>query len=80
MPWGHVVSYPPWPSRSRCDIFNSLAYQGRRSYGRQYLRGPLLDGKRNSVEPMAGRLGLPRQNLGHFIAQSTWNQAMRAAR
>ncbi|MDX3107519.1 transposase [Nonomuraea angiospora] len=26
-----------------------------------------------SVEPMASRLGLPRQNLGHFIAQSSWN-------
>lgn len=33
----------------------------------------MLDGKRKSVEPMAERLGIPRQNLGHFVAQSTWD-------
>jgi SRSO17 transposase len=54
------------------DIFTYLAYQGQRRYGQQYLRGLMLDGKRKSVEPMANRLGLPRQNLGHFVAQSTW--------
>jgi SRSO17 transposase len=54
------------------DIFTYLAYRGQRDYGQQYLRGLMLDGKRKSVEPMAGRLGLPRQNLGHFVAQSTW--------
>jgi SRSO17 transposase len=54
------------------DIFKYLAYQGQRGYGRQYLRGLMLDGKRKSVEPMAGRLGLPHQNLGHFVGQSTW--------
>ncbi|MEV4580485.1 IS701 family transposase [Nonomuraea jabiensis] len=55
------------------DIFKYLGYQGQRRYGQQYLRGLMLDGKRKSVEPMASRLGLPRQNLGHFIAQSSWN-------
>lgn len=54
------------------DIFKYLAYQGQRGYGRQYLRGLMLDGKRKSVEPMANRLGLPRQNLGHFVGQSPW--------
>jgi SRSO17 transposase len=54
------------------DIFKYLAYQGQRRYGQQYLRGLMLDGKRKSVEPMANRLGLPRQNLGHFVAQSAW--------
>ncbi|GAA3520969.1 SRSO17 transposase [Streptosporangium album] len=53
------------------DIFKYLAHRGQRDYGQQYLRGLMLDGKRKSVEPMAGRLGLPRQNLGHFVAQST---------
>ncbi|MGN9846442.1 transposase [Nonomuraea sp. H19] len=52
------------------DIFKYLGYQGQRSYGQQYLRGLMLDGKRKSVEPMASRLGLPRQNLGHFIARA----------
>jgi SRSO17 transposase len=55
------------------DIFKYLAYQGQRGYGQRYLRGLMLDGKRKSVEPMAGRLGLPRQNLGHFVAQSPWD-------
>ena len=55
------------------DIFKYLAYKGQRGYGQQYLRGLMLDGKRKSVEPMAARLGIPRQNLGHFVAQSTWD-------
>ncbi|MFJ9523780.1 IS701 family transposase [Kitasatospora sp. NPDC101801] len=55
------------------DVFKYLAYEGQRGYGHQYLRGLMLDGKRKSVEPMAERLGIPRQNLGHFVGQSTWN-------
>src|SRR5919198_4374645 len=55
------------------DIFKYLAYQGQRGYGRQYLRGLMLEGKRTSVEPMAARLGLPRQNLAHFLARATWD-------
>ncbi|GGT05062.1 hypothetical protein GCM10010156_73480 [Planobispora rosea] len=55
------------------DVFKYLAYRGRRDHGQQYLRGLTLDGKRKSVEPMAGRLGLPRQNLGHFVSQSAWD-------
>ncbi len=31
----------------------------------------MLDGERKSVEPMAEHLGIPRQHLAHFIAQST---------
>ncbi|MGY5059235.1 IS701 family transposase [Streptomyces sp. 900105755] len=37
------------------------------------LRGLMLDGRRKSVEPMAERLGTPRQNLGHFVTQSPWD-------
>lgn len=55
------------------DVFAYLAYAGQRGYGRQYLRGLMLDGRRKSVEPMAERLGIPRQNLGHFVAQSPWD-------
>jgi SRSO17 transposase len=55
------------------DVFKYLAYEGQRGYGQQYLRGLMLDGRRKSVEPMAARLGIPRQNLGHFVAQSTWS-------
>ncbi|WP_052069454.1 IS701 family transposase [Streptacidiphilus albus] len=55
------------------DVFKYLAYRGQRAYGQQYLRGLMLDGRRKSVEPMATRLGIPAQNLGHFVAQSTWD-------
>ncbi|MET8138629.1 transposase [Streptomyces sp. NPDC006290] len=55
------------------DVFAYLAYAGQRGYGRQYLRGLMLDGRRKSVEPMAERLGIPRQNLGHFVSQSPWD-------
>jgi hypothetical protein len=55
------------------DVFAYLAYAGQRGYGRQYLRGLMLDGRRKSVEPMAERLGIPRKNLGHFVAQSAWD-------
>jgi SRSO17 transposase len=55
------------------DVFKYLTYEGQRRYGQQYLRGLMLDGKRKSVEPMAERLGIPRQNLGHFVSQSTWD-------
>lgn len=55
------------------DVFSGLDYRGQREYGDVYLRGLMLDGRRKSVEPMAARLGVPRQNLGHFIGQSTWD-------
>lgn len=55
------------------DVFRYLVYQGQRDYGRMYLRGLMLDGKRKSVEPMACRLGVPRQNLNHFVGQSNWD-------
>jgi SRSO17 transposase len=40
----------------------------QRQWGRVYLRGLLLDGRRKSVEPMAARLGEDgnRQALAHF--------------
>ncbi|GAB2800997.1 IS701-like element ISBj9 family transposase [Streptomyces chlorus] len=54
-------------------VFRYVVYRGQRDYGQQYLRGLLLQGGRKSVAPMAERLGLPRQNLGHFIGQSSWD-------
>ena len=47
-----------------------------------YLRGPLTDGKRKSVEPMAARLGEDgnRQTLANFITTGPWDPAhVRAA-
>ncbi|MEU9342669.1 transposase [Streptomyces sp. NPDC048278] len=55
------------------DVFAYLPHRGQRTHGVQYLRRRLLDGKRNSVEPLAERSGVPWQNLGHFVAQSPWD-------
>ncbi|WP_420894776.1 transposase [Streptomyces noursei] len=29
--------------------------------------------KRKSVQPMAAALGVPEQNLGHFVGVSSWD-------
>jgi SRSO17 transposase len=36
-----------------------------------YPRGLLLDGKRKSMQPMAGRLGVNHQQLQQFVTSST---------
>jgi hypothetical protein len=38
-----------------------------------YLRGLMLDDKRNSMQPMAARLGVDHQELQQFVTSSTWN-------
>jgi SRSO17 transposase len=56
------------------DVFGYLAYQPQRSWAGTYLQGLMLTGlKRKSVQPMAMALGVPHQNLGHFVATSPWN-------
>ncbi|GGV97581.1 hypothetical protein GCM10015535_69260 [Streptomyces gelaticus] len=39
---------------------------------RLYLQGLLLDGRRKSMQPMAGRLGVDHQQLQQFMTPSTW--------
>jgi SRSO17 transposase len=48
--------------------FKPFSRADQRQWGRVYLRGLLLDGRRKSVEPMAARLGEEgnRQALAHF--------------
>ncbi|GAA1722944.1 hypothetical protein GCM10009734_29160 [Nonomuraea bangladeshensis] len=44
-----------------------------------YLRGLLLDGRRKSMQPMAGCLGVDHQGLQQFVTSSTWDtRAVRA--
>ena len=56
-----------------------LAVMGRktrRTWAPLYLRGLLGPGERKSLQPMAGRLGLPgHDQLQHFIASPAWNDA-----
>src|SRR5262245_36694671 len=64
------------------DIFASIPRRDKRRWGRTYLRGLLLDGKRKSIEPIATRLarGDPQadayaleQALQQFVNQSPWD-------
>jgi SRSO17 transposase len=41
-----------------------------------YARGLLTDGRRKSMQPMAGRLGADHQRLQQFITSSTWDYAV----
>jgi SRSO17 transposase len=56
------------------DVFESLSRKDQRARGECYLRGLMLDGRRKSIEPMAGRLGeVHYQALHHFVAVSPWD-------
>ncbi|MFE9250231.1 transposase [Streptomyces sp. NPDC007088] len=54
------------------EVFAPLARADQRVKGGLYLRGPLLDGRRKSMQPMAGRLGVDHQQLQQFMTSSTW--------
>lgn len=54
------------------EVFAPLARADQRVKGSLYLRGLLLDGRRKSMQPMAGRLGVDHQQLQQFMTSSTW--------
>ncbi|MEU1622021.1 IS701 family transposase [Streptomyces sp. NPDC005722] len=54
------------------EVFAPLARVDQRAKGGLYLRGLLLDGRRKSMQPMAGRLGVDHQQLQQFMTSSTW--------
>ncbi|MEW2404128.1 transposase [Streptomyces sp. NPDC046862] len=61
------------------EVFTPLARADQRVKGGLYLRGLLLDGRRKSMQPMAGRLGVDHQQLQQFMTTSTWQvEAVRA--
>ncbi|MEV6181064.1 transposase [Streptomyces sp. NPDC052015] len=53
-------------------MFTPPARADQRVKGGLYLRGLLLDGRRQSMQPMAGRLGVDHQQLQQFMTTSTW--------
>jgi SRSO17 transposase len=56
------------------DVFASVPRRDQRAKGNCYLRGLMLDGRRKSIQPMAGRLpDGNEQNLQQFVNQSTWD-------
>jgi SRSO17 transposase len=58
------------------EVFESMRRKDQRRWGEVYVRGLMLDGKRKSVEPMAGRLpDGDEQCLQQFVNQSPWDPA-----
>ncbi|TDC41957.1 IS701 family transposase [Micromonospora sp. KC207] len=56
------------------DVFGSLTRAGWQDRAGQYVRGLMLDGRRKSIQPMAGRLpGVHDQALNHFVTNSPWD-------
>jgi SRSO17 transposase len=56
-------------------MLGGLARADQRAKGELYVRGLMLDGKRKSMQPMAGRLGVDHQQLQQFVTSSTWDYA-----
>jgi SRSO17 transposase len=67
--------------RGRLEVFADEVFEGalqrseQRKWGGVYLRGLMLDGRRKSIEPMAGRLeDGDEQCLQQFVNQSPWDE------
>src|SRR5213595_1507975 len=56
-------------------MLGGLSRADQRAKGELYVRGLMLDGKRKSMQPMAGRLGVDHQQLQQFVTSSTWDYA-----
>src|SRR5258707_12055605 len=52
-------------------MLGGLARSEQRAARELYVRGLLTDGRRKSMQPMAGRLGIDHQRLQQFITSST---------
>ncbi|WP_326559362.1 IS701 family transposase [Micromonospora sp. NBC_01796] len=56
------------------DVFGSLTRVGWQDRAASYLQGLMIDGRRKSIQPMAGRLdGVHDQALNHFVTNSPWD-------
>ena len=58
------------------EVFGSFRRVDQRRWGERYVRGLLTEGRRKSMEPMAARLGVDRQGLQQFLADSPWSHPM----
>ena len=63
--WGRLEEFA-------AEMFAPLVRRDQRDKGATYVRGLLLDGRRKSMQPMAGRLGVDHQGLQQFVSSSTW--------
>jgi SRSO17 transposase len=54
------------------EVFASLPRADQRGKGALYLQGLMLEGRRKSMQPMGGRLGVDYQQLQQFVSSSPW--------
>src|SRR2546429_119014 len=57
------------------QMLGVLPRKDQRAAGGLYARGLLTDGQRESMQPMAARLGGDHQRVQQFITSSTWDYA-----
>jgi SRSO17 transposase len=70
-----MVQVRPRLEAFAAQMLGGLARADQRAKGELYVRGLMLDGKRKSMQPMAGRLGVDHQQLQQFVTSSTWDYA-----
>lgn len=58
------------------EVFAPLARDDQRLWAVRYVRGLLGEGRRKSMEPMAGRLGVDRQGLQQMLTDSPWSHQL----
>lgn len=62
----------PWLVAFAGEMLGGLTRQDQRAAGELYVCGLLTDGRRKSMQPMAGAAGADHQRLQQFITSSTW--------
>lgn len=63
------------------NVLGSLTRAGWQDRAASYLQGLMIDGRRKSIMPMAGRLnGVHDQASNHFVTNSPWDAAPVRAR
>src|SRR3954464_4589812 len=72
MKQGELAAVRPRLEAFAAEGFAPPARADQRDKGATYVRGLLLDGRRKSMQPMAGRLGVDHQGLQQFVSSSTW--------
>jgi SRSO17 transposase len=68
-----IAQVRPRLAEFTAGMLGGLARSDQRAVGELYVRGLLTDGRRKSMQPMAGRLGIDHQRLQQFITSSTWD-------
>ena len=67
MDTAHTTRTPGDLAEFITEIFASLPRTDQRTTSSYYLQGLMLEGRRESMQPMADRLGIDHQRLQQFV-------------